>query len=224
LYELIKHLGLENVSDKVWKDIVDMTVNCTISLMREKNRLRVYLYDFALACFWLRVQDYGLAEISLVKLIRIAKKTLKRKITHGKILRIVALVRGLEQTKTLDPAEAIKKYIMMILDRMFKDEDFLRKKFLSRRASQYDVIDYKLRVARQAYEYLQVLPKECIIGVPRKVLGAVILYMAFRRNPPARDVVISSGDIEKYSGVCRFTILRKYKTLERVINLPSYNR
>jgi len=222
LYSLIGHLG-ENakLADHILHDIVRTTVKCVLEIANVKNKLHVYLYDISLACFWLKLQEYGITEVSLLKLIRIAKRILKHRITHGKILRILTHIRGRSEVKYVDPIEEIKRYSIMILERMFNDRAFILKKLPKDKREQCNIMDLKLKIIRAISESMAKIPSEVTIGIPKKVLSAVILYVTLRNLSDTQFIQVSSRDIERFSGVSRFTILRKYKKLEKYLTCSS---
>lgn len=211
LYNLVYEVDKEVSRDNIWYKIVDDTISCVLEYIQLKKDLKVYLYDICLACFWLKIQQYGLTEISINKVIKIAKKVLGHKVTHGKILRVMSYIKSTFFLGSSNPLDEVRKQTVMILDRMFTDRSFIEKKFFRKKMKMEDVIEFKLKVLNEVKELILKLSTLMVAGVPKKVMSAVILYMAFRKACEKGTVFVSSGDIEKYSGVCRFTILRKYK-------------
>lgn len=213
LYTLIHELDKKALWADIQYDIVNDTIICALEYIKLKRHLKVYLYDICLACFWLQIQQYGLTEISINRIIRTAKKVLGHKITHGKILKVISHIRNTLFSINSNPIDEIRRQTVMILDRMFADRRFIEKKFLKKKMKIEDVIELKLRVLNEVKDCILALSLSAISGVPRKVISAIVLYIAFRKVCDGARFFVSSGDIEKYSGVCRFTILRKYKKL-----------
>lgn len=214
LYNLVYEIDKEVSWSDIWYKIVDDTISCVLEYIQLKKDLKVYLYDICLACFWLKIQQYGLTEISINKVIKIAKKVLGHKVTHGKILRVMSHIKSTLFLGGSNPLDEIRKQTVMILDRMFTDRSFIEKKFFRKKMKMEDVIEFKLKVLNEVKELILKLSTSRVAGMPKKVMSTVILYMAFRKVYEKEAVFVSSGDIERYSGICRFTILRKYKKLK----------
>ncbi len=222
LYKLIRYIDETLViPDDIQHDVVKTTIDCVLYIMDAKSKLRVRLYDLSLACFWLKLQEYGITEISLLKLIKVARKTLNHRITHGKVLRVVSYLRE-NAFKSNDSLGEIKRNIVMILERMFSDKKFIKKKFGVSSSISYNIIDLKLKIIDSLSECLSKIPADYLIGPPRKVLAAALLYAFLRKYREKGGPKISASDIERYSGVCKFTILRKYKRLQRYADLHIF--
>jgi len=217
LFKLVKHIDEDVIPTNIRYDVIKATVECVLDIMSAKNRLRVYLSDISLACFWLKLHEYGITGVSIVKLIRVAKKVLNYRITQGKILRVISFIKDRSLLRNINSIDEVKKNVIMILDRMFSDRAFVEKKFGINTSTSVNMIDLKLKIIEEISKCLSSIPAEFLIGPPRKVLAATLLYVFFRKyNRGAFH--ISSSDLERYSGVCKFTILRKYKKIEKCIN------
>jgi len=217
LFELVKHIDENAIPTSIRYDVIKATVECVLDTMSAKNRLKVYLSDISLACFWLKLQEYGITGVSIVKLIRVAKRVLNYRITQGKILRVVSFIKDRSLLRNINSIDEVRKNVIMILDRMFSDRAFVEKKFGINISASVNMIDLKLKIIEEITKCLSSIPSEFLIGPPRKVLAATLLYVFFRKyNRGAFHV--SSSDLERYSGVCKFTILRKYKKIEKCLN------
>ncbi len=223
LINLIDQLRMDGLIESNFEvdliDLVKSTIACVLDNINIKNKLRVYIYDISIACFWLKLQECGTTKISPIKLVSMAKKILGRRVTHGKVLKVLAYIKKYRHGRGLDPIEDIKRHIFIILDNMFRDKEFIQTRFNTDDVYSMNLIDLKLNIIKNVGKYLLLIPREKIVGIPRRVFSAVFLYALLRLlSEEHGGVQIYSSDIERFSGVSRFTILRKYKTIKKYLH------
>ncbi len=209
LFGLIKFI--DDVPKTVLHEAIRDSIPSILELIPNKIRWGVSLYDLSLAVFWDRLISYGIMEISILKLIRIAKNTLKHKITHGKVLRIISFLRE-SRNENIDFETRAYTYFRLVVDKLFELPQYHELKHRS-----FDILAIKDGILLIAKRILRRLSDSNMVSGSPKVLAAVILYTILRLCRNVVPTAISSSIIERLTGVNRFTILRRYKQLINVL-------
>ncbi|MCR8433595.1 MAG: cyclin domain-containing protein [Crenarchaeota archaeon] len=199
-----------NIPTSILYDAINDSVQMVLNFIPRKIDLGASLYDLALAAFWDRLTSYGIMEISIHKLIKIAKIKLKHKVTHGKVLRVLAFLKE-SRNDIMNFNERVQFYVKQIVNRYFEQRNLkLESQGINTAKVRDNLISIVLRILDRLFEVGEVE------GSP-KVLAGAILYLTSRLCRKVMPITMSSSVIESLTGINRFTILRRYKQILSVL-------
>jgi len=200
---------INNVPSTILREAINEAVPLVLDLIPKKLRLGVSLYDLSLAVFWRKLIDYGVTEVSIIKLIRIAKSNLNHKVTHGKILKILSFLKDIDNYA--DTNSKIYLYVRLFVNKLFEAVKNRRVEF-----DDFKIPNVKRTLVLISRRIIEEVSGGVLLGGSPKVLAAAILYVAIKLCNHLLPINVSSSIIEDIAGVNRFTILRRYK---QVINI-----
>lgn len=201
LLEIAKSI---NIPMSILSDAVSDSVQIVLGLIPNKNSLGASLYDLALAAFWDRLTSYGIVEVSIHRLIRIAKTKLRHKVTHGKVLKVLAFLKE-SRNDLMDFDERVRFYVKLIVNRFFEQSTLKQKlQGVNTAAIKNNLLLITARILDRIREAKK------LEGSP-KVLAGVMVYLACRLCNNVVPIAVSSSFIEHITGVNKFTILRRYR-------------
>ncbi|MCD6492167.1 MAG: hypothetical protein ACP6IQ_04645 [Candidatus Njordarchaeia archaeon] len=207
IIELLNALGEES---NAWGSIINEAVHYAIKLIYLREKVNSTLNELALVAFWFTTKIRGINKFNIIKLIRISRERLKRRILYSRILKLMSLVRLLNQE--IDPRIEIRKLAINAIPKILKNPAISNKLLRG-----YSDRSYPTLLQRKIVNLTKMLKESWLSGNSRIVFAAILIYLADRwiAKENERKPILSAKILERIFGISQFTILRKYKKLAK---------
>lgn len=204
--DLLESLNNElNLYDPILEEIVLLTIR----LLGVKKELKVTLNELTLASLWIILQYRGISNLNIIKLVEVSRRKLKKKVLYKNLLKILSYLR--RYNNALNPKAEILKIASSSLSKLMKN-DIVKRRLM--RIEDPNVKErYFLLLKRKIIFLMSKNTNKDFSGKSRIALAAILIYVADKIL--ARDYgfkpIISAKILEDVTGICQFTILRKYR-------------